>query len=95
MTHWTFFTNYGHILFLIAMNPRIAVKDIAAQVGITERAALRILSDLAKDEFITITKNGRCNTYTVNSNRNLRHEIERKCKVDDIIKLIKRSQRFA
>lgn len=93
MAHWTFFTNYGHILFLVAQNPSIAVKDIASKVGITERAALRILSDLAKDEFINVTKKGRCNSYTVNTDMNLRHEIEQNCKIDDIIKLIKKSNK--
>lgn len=90
---WTFFTNHAHILFLLAIDPDIAVKDIAAQVGITERATLRIIADLAKDHFITITKNGRCNSYSVNNDQYLRHDIEGKCKVGDIIKLIKKSKR--
>ena len=93
MTTWTFFTNYGHILFLIALNPSISVKDIAKSVGITERATLRIISDLVKDEFITVTKKGRRNTYSINLKKQLRHEIEKNCMVGDIIKLIKKSHK--
>ena len=91
MANWTVFTNHGHILFLLALKPKIAVKEIASEVGITERAALRILSELSRDNFINVTKQGRCNSYSINSEMHLRHDIEKSCKVEDILKVIKKS----
>jgi len=91
MTQWTFFTNHGHILFIIALNKSAPVREIAARVGITERAALKILSDLARDEFIFIEKVGRNNIYTVNLDKHLRHDIERECTVGDVTKMLKKA----
>ena len=92
MAHWTFFTNHSHILFLVALNPEISVREMSDKVGITERAVLKILSDLSKDGFISVTKKGRCNTYKIDADKKLRHEIEGNCKVKDIIKTIKATQ---
>jgi DNA-binding IscR family transcriptional regulator len=92
MTQWTFFTNHGHILFIIALNKSAPVREIAASVGITERAALKILSDLARDEFIFIEKDGRNNVYTVNLDKHLRHNIEQECTVGDVTKMIKKAK---
>jgi DNA-binding IscR family transcriptional regulator len=93
MATWTFFTNYGHILFMVALNPDISVKEMAISVGITERAILRIISELVKDEFIRIEKLGRRTTYTVNLDKHLRHDVEKNCKIADIIKLIKKTKK--
>lgn len=90
MAQWTFFTNHAHILFLVALDPSITVKEIALKVGITERAAMQIISHLTEDGFIKITKVGRRNTYSVNSKKHLRHSIEGDCKVEDIIKMLKK-----
>ena len=77
MSSWTFFTNYGHVLFLLAQEPDITVREMSIKVGITERAIQRILSDLEKDNFIEVTKVGRQNTYKVNLDRHLRHDLEK------------------
>lgn len=90
MADWTFFTNYGHVLFLLALKAQVTVREIALQVGITERAVMRILAELEKDEFIVIGKEGRQNTYEVNLNMHLKHEIEEGCTIRDLISLIKR-----
>jgi predicted transcriptional regulator len=95
MTQWTFFTNHGHILFTIAINPTLPVREIASQVGITERAALKIISDLVNDEFISIKKDGRNNVYTVNLTKHLRHDIEKESTVGEIIKAVKKSKKLA
>lgn len=89
---WTFFTNYGHALFLLAVNPDITVREIALQVGITERAVQRILADLVKDNYLEKTKVGRQNTYKVILDKNLKHELEKECKVGDFVKVIKASK---
>jgi DNA-binding MarR family transcriptional regulator len=73
---WTLLSNHGHILVHINRNPDSKVKEIAEVVGITERSALSILSDLETDGYITIERIGRRNSYRVNSKKNFRHPNE-------------------
>ncbi len=66
---WTFLTNHAHVLVCIAEDPDIRGRDIAALVGITERAAQAIVSDLVEEGYVTRTKLGRRNHYTVKPGR--------------------------
>ena len=50
MAQWTFLTNHAHVLLCVAENPNVRLRDVAAQVGITERAAQRIVSELEEHE---------------------------------------------
>jgi DNA-binding Lrp family transcriptional regulator len=70
---WTFLTNHAHVLLCITANPDIRIRDIAELVGITERAAHRIVADLVAEGYISTTKVGRRNRYTIESKRGFRH----------------------
>ena len=72
---WRFLTNHAHVLLCIARDPESRVREIANQVGITERAAQGILTDLIADGYATRTKTGRRNHYQVNPQGRLRHPI--------------------
>ncbi|MDX6592464.1 MAG: hypothetical protein QOJ13_1660 [Gaiellales bacterium] len=72
---WTFLTNYGHVLLCIAGDPGVRLRDIAARVGITERAAQRIVTDLVDSGYISRTRVGRRNVYEVHHDQPLRHEL--------------------
>ena len=65
----TFFTNYANILFLIAQSPDLRIRDLSSHVGITERAAQRIIEELTANAFLTVSKKGRRNSYQVQMNR--------------------------
>lgn len=82
---WTFFTNHGHVLVCLAADPTIRTRDIAAQVGITERAAQGIISDLVDAGFVTRTKEGRRNRYEVHPDRPLRHPLEAEHTVGELL----------
>lgn len=56
---WTFLTNHAHVLNCIADDPESRLRDIAARVGITERAAQAIVSDLEAGGYLTRTRAGR------------------------------------
>jgi hypothetical protein len=73
---WTFLTNHAHVLVCIAEDPDVRGRDIAALVGITERAAQAIVADLVAEGYVTRTKVGRRNRYSVNSDAPLRHPLE-------------------
>jgi MarR family len=66
---WGFLTNHSHVLLCIARDPQARARDIAAQVGITERATQRILADLIADGYVTRTKVGRRHHYKINQPR--------------------------
>ncbi len=73
---WTFLSNHGHVLVQIAKNPDIRVKEIATAVGITERAAQGIVSDLVVGGFVIAQKSGRRNTYSISTDAHLKHPAE-------------------
>ena len=82
---WTFLTNHAHVLVCIARDPDTRLRDIARDVGITERAAQGILGDLVDAGYVERTRVGRRNTYTVNRGASLRHELERGHSVGDLL----------
>ncbi len=60
---FTFLTNYAHVLLLIASDPSILMRELASQIGITERAVQRIVDDLTTAGYLVVTKDGRRNRY--------------------------------
>ncbi|MEM9746240.1 MAG: transcriptional regulator [Actinomycetota bacterium] len=70
-TAWTFLSNHARVLSCLADDSSIRLRDVAAQVGITERAAQSIVADLATSGFVTRTRVGRRNRYEVHRERGL------------------------
>jgi predicted transcriptional regulator len=66
---WTFLTNHARVLVEIARNPQTRLRDIAAGIGITERAAQAIVTDLEEAGYLTRTRVGRRNHYSVDPTR--------------------------
>jgi DNA-binding MarR family transcriptional regulator len=79
-TPFSFLTNHGLTLLCIAEDPRARLRDIASTVGITERAAQRIVSDLVASGYVERVREGRRNTYTVGTH--LRVELPNQRDVD-------------
>jgi len=82
---WTFLSNYAHVLIVLAGEPDLRLRDVATRVGITERAVQRIVADLIADGFLSATRVGRCNTYSVHMKARLRHPIEAHRTIADLI----------
>ena len=89
MKMWTFFSNHGHIIILLGLNPTLTLREISLKVGITERATQKIISDLEKGGFLKINKIGRQNSYKIIGRKRFRHDIEKACRVEDLLKLMK------
>ena len=87
MADWTFLTNHAHVLLCVARDQGIRHRDVAESVGITERAAQRIVADLTADGYLTATRVGRCNTYRVALKARLRHPIEAYRTIADLVAL--------
>lgn len=70
---WTFLTNHAQVLLCLAEDPDIRLRDVAERVGITERASQRILAELVDAGYVTVTRVGRRNRYTVDREHAMRH----------------------
>ncbi len=86
---WTFLTNHAHVLVWVSNHPQARVRDIAANVGITERAAQSILRDLEADGYVSKQRLGRRNSYTVHPGLPLRHPIEAHHAVGELLRLFR------
>lgn len=85
---WTFLTNHAHVLFCIAKDPEVRLRDVAARVRITERAVQRIVTDLEGEGYLTVSKEGRRNRYQINQDLPLRHPIESHRTVKALIEMV-------
>lgn len=73
---WTFLSNHGHVLVALALDPEVRMRDVAEQVGITERAVQLITRDLQDEGFVVARRVGRRNHYTVVRSQRFRHPLE-------------------
>jgi DNA-binding transcriptional regulator PaaX len=85
---WRFLTNHAHVLERVASEPTMRLRDIAAFVGITERAAATIVNDLVEAGYLTRTRIGRRNKYEVHDQLPLRHPLHRHHTVGELIKFL-------
>ena len=85
---WRFVTNHTQVLLCIARDPDVRTRDIAEMVGITERAAQRIVADLAEAGFVTIERVGRRNRYEVNREAAMRHQAQHGHEIGELLDLL-------
>lgn len=88
MESWTFLTNHAHVLLCIARDPEVRLREVAEQVGITERAAQRIVADLVAEGYVTRTKVGRRNHYHVYPERPIRHPVDYPTRLGTLLGLL-------
>ena len=88
MGDWTFFSNYGHVLVCLARNSDARLRDVALEVGITERAVQKIVRDLQDAGYLVVTKQGRCNRYRINRRKTLRHDLQSHVTVGKLLRLV-------
>ena len=86
---WTFLTNHAHVLLSLAADPDATLREVADQVGITERAAHRIVKDLENEGALQRHRAGRRNHYEICWDFPLRHPIERHCSVGQLVAMVK------
>lgn len=84
---WTFLTNHGRVLLVIAEDPSLRLRDIAATVGITERSAQMIVADLEHEGYLTKHRAGRRNSYSLDRRKRFRHPHEAAHQVGELLAL--------
>jgi len=85
---WSFLTNHASVLLCIANDPSIRLREIGDTIGITERAAHRIVGELADAGYITRQRNGRRNHYEIQTQLRLPDPLARGKKVGDLLTIL-------
>src|SRR4029077_18133396 len=85
---WGFLTNHGRVLLCIAHDPGVRLRDIASELGITERTAYGIVTDLTDAGYIVKNKDGRRNRYEVQSHLPLRDAVTRERTVGEVLSVL-------
>ena len=85
---WTFLTTHGRVLLCIARDPGIRLRDIADSLGITERSAYGIVTDLADAGYIVKERDGRRNRYQVQAHLPLPESTTRERTIGEILALL-------
>ena len=88
MKDWNFITNHGLVLLYISQHPQCTVREIAATIGVTERTVHRTIVDLGNDGYISWQRTGSGNSYRINHEYALKHEITRALVVGDLLQLL-------
>ena len=70
---WHFLTSHTQVLLAIHRDPNVRLRDVATTVGITERAAQRIVNELVEAGYVDRERVGRRNRYAVNPKAHMRH----------------------
>ena len=92
MTEWGFLTNHLHALYCVARHPGIRIREIADSVGVQERAAHRIVSDLVAGGYLTRSRVGSRNFYEVNPTLPLRREGLDEVAIGEILDILLRAK---
>jgi DNA-binding MarR family transcriptional regulator len=84
---WTFVTNHTQVLLCLAQSPDIRLRDVAQSIGITERAAQRILADLVEAGYVERRRVGRRNHYAINRDHAMRHHAQLGHRIGELLDL--------
>jgi IclR-like helix-turn-helix domain-containing protein len=87
MGSWGFLSNHGRVLLLLAHDPGMRLRDIAGRLGITERSAYGIVTDLTAAGYISKSKDGRRNRYQIEAHRPLPEPTSRERTVGEVLAL--------
>jgi hypothetical protein len=85
---WSFLTNHARVLVAIAHDPDIRLRELGETVGITERAAHRIVDELATAGYVSRERTGRRNHYTIQSDLPLPDPLARGQRVGDLLAIL-------
>jgi DNA-binding IclR family transcriptional regulator len=86
---WRFLSNHTQVLLCVQRDPNVRFRDIAQMVGITERAAQRIVADLVESGYVESERIGRRNHYRVNTDIAMRHPAQEGHDIGELLRLLK------
>jgi predicted transcriptional regulator len=86
---WRFLSNHTQVLLCLQRDPNARFRDIAQRVGITERAAQRIVADLVESGYVESERVGRRNRYRINTDTAMRHPAQDGHEIGELLKLLR------
>ena len=86
--NWSFLTSHARVLLCIAHDPGVRLRDIAARLGVTERSAYGIVTELAEAGYVVKQKDGRRNRYEIQAHLPLPEPTSRERTVGEILALL-------
>ena len=87
-SRWGFLTNHAHVLLCVAHDPGIRLREIAASVGITERGAHKIVSELVEEGYVVRERHGRRNRYEIRPELPLRHPLGQEQAIGELLEVL-------
>jgi predicted ArsR family transcriptional regulator len=94
MAVWTFVTNHALVLSFLAQHPSITARDLALQIGITERAVRKIIADLESEGYIVKEKEGRRVRYNIDAGVPMRHHTQRDKSIGNLLHVLGGNGKF-
>ena len=88
VTSWGFLTNHGRVLLCIARDPGVRLRDIADRLGITERSAHGIVTDLTEAGYVVKRKDGRRNRYQIQAHMPLPEPVSLEPAIGEVLALL-------
>lgn len=88
MAEWTFLTNHARVLILLGNRPKITAREIADQIGITERSVRSIIADLESEGYIEKLKEGRKLSYKIHPELPFRHPTQKDHSIKKFLKAL-------
>jgi predicted ArsR family transcriptional regulator len=85
---WTFLTTHARVLLLVAHDPGVRLRDIAASLDITERTAFGVITDLVEAGYVVKEKDGRRNRYHIQAHLPLPEPATRERTVGEVLALL-------
>jgi hypothetical protein len=88
VTSWSFLTSHARVLLCVAHDPGVRLRDIAAALGITERSAFGIITDLVEAGYVVKEKEGRRNRYHIQAHLPLPDPDGRERTIGEVLTLL-------
>ena len=88
MQEWSFLTNHARVLVCIAHDPGVRLRDIATTLGITERTAYGIVTDLSDAGYVVKEREGRRNRYQIQAHLPVGEAIAREQTIGEVLNVL-------
>jgi predicted ArsR family transcriptional regulator len=88
VTDWSFLTNHARVLLCISHDPGVRLREIAEKVGVTERTAYGIVTDLTAAGYVVKQKDGRRNRYQIQAHLPLPETDSRERTIGEVLALL-------
>jgi hypothetical protein len=88
VVRWSFLTSHARALLFIAGHEDARLRDLAAELDVTERTAFGIVDDLVEGGYVLKERDGRRNRYTIQAHLPLPDAVAPELTVGELLDLL-------